>query len=84
MLKLKHKYHLDFPHTTFHMPHSMSLSSVPADDDELAQAIVNDPEDHDNNWQLTNQPDSEELEQYWTNVEEEIKNDPEWIDFAKE
>lgn len=84
MLKLKHTYHLDFPHITFTMPHSMSLTDVPTDDDELARAIVDDPIDHDDNWQLTDRPDTEELEQYWTTVEDEIKSDPEWVDFAKE
>ena len=84
MLKLKHTHHLELPHLSLGLPRHMDLSSVPSDSDELAQAIDNDPIDHDNNWQLTNQPDTEALEQYWTTVEDEIKNDPEWTDFAKE
>ena len=84
MLKLKHKHHIDFPYITFTPLHSMALSEVSLDTDELAQAIVNDPIDHDDNWQLTENTDTEELEQYWATVEEEIKNDPEWVDFAKE
>lgn len=84
MLKLKRTHHLSLPRLSFSWLHSMKLSKVSSDDDELAKAIDNDPVDHDNNWQLTDRPDTEELEQYWTNVEDEIKSDPEWIDFAKE
>ena len=84
MLKLKRSYHLDFSGLALSLPRTMHLSNVPADEDELAQAITRDPVDHDDNWQLTDRPDTDELEQYWTTVEEEIKSDPEWIDFAKE
>ena len=52
MLKLKHSYHLDFPHMTFHVPHVMHLSPVMADDDELTAAIVHDPIELDNNTEL--------------------------------
>lgn len=83
MLKLKNKHHLDFPHITFSMPHSMQLSPVAADDDELSAAIINDPVDHDNNWVLGD-PDSQELEQYWQRVEDDVKNDPEWIRFSED
>ncbi|MBC7746920.1 hypothetical protein H7Y40_02980 [Pedobacter sp.] len=84
MLKLKHTHHLGFPHITFTPLHSMKLSVVPLDNDELAQAIDNDPIDHDNNWQLTNQPDTEALEEYWTTVVAELKDDPEQIIFAEQ
>lgn len=83
MLKLKTTHHLDFPHITFSAPHLMQLSAVPIDSDELAQAIENDTDQHDNNWQLGN-PDSVELEKFWSNVQEDIKNDPEWVNFAQD
>lgn len=83
MLKLKNKHHLDFPHLTFSLPHQMQLSPVMDDGDEITAAIVNDPIDHDNNWELVERPDSEELERYWQRVEEDVKNDPEWVHFAE-
>lgn len=84
MLKIKPEHHLDFPHLTFSLPHVMELSRPAEDSDELARAISNDPEDHDNNWELTDHPDTTELEQYWEKVEEDIKNDPEWINFSED
>jgi len=83
MLHLKNKHHLDFPHITFPSLHSMQLSPVADDDDELTAAIVNDPMDHDDNWQLGD-PDTKELEKFWSTVEEDVKNDPEWTDFSKD
>lgn len=79
MLKLKNKHHLDFPHLTFSMPHSMQLSPVTDDDDELTAAIVHDPIDHDDDWELVERPDTNELESYWEKVERDVRNDPEWL-----
>jgi len=84
MLEFKHKHHLDFPHMTFSMPHPMELSPVTNDGDEITAAIVNDPIEHDNNWELVERPDSGELEDYWRRVEEDVKNDPEWFHFAED
>ena len=83
MLQLKNKHHLDFPHITFPSFHPMQLSPVADDDDELTAAIVNDPVDHDNNWQLAD-PDTKELEKFWASVEDDVKNDPEWVHFSED
>ena len=80
MLHLKHKHHLDFPHITFPM-HPMQLSPVADDDDELTAAIVNDPDAHDDNWVLGD-PDNQELEKFWTSVEDDVRHDPEWFRFS--
>ncbi len=83
MLKMKHKHHLDFPHITF-STHPMELSPVPIDDDELSRAIVEDPVAHDDVWELSERPDSDELTQFWSEVEADVANDPEWFKFSNE
>ena len=53
------------------------------EDDELAQAINDDPIVHDNNWQLTEYPDGEAIEHFWQEVAEDIHKDPDWYDFTE-
>lgn len=84
MLRLKRKHKINFPSITELLPHSMQLSPVIADDDELSQAIANDPIDHDNRWTLTERPETGQLEQYWDNVVADIKSDPSWVDFSND
>lgn len=76
------KDHLDFPHFIEHIPslrlHPMKLSPVTDDDDDLTQAIKNDVQDHDDNWELAERPNSDTLTQFWTDVEREITQDPDW------
>lgn len=82
MLKLKHKHHFDLPHISFSTSR-MQLSPVPVDDDdELTQAIVQDPVDHDDVWELSERPDTDELTQFWSEVETDVANDPEWFKFS--
>lgn len=83
MLKLKHKHHLDFPHITL-PTHPMELSPVPIDDDELSQAILDDPVAHDNVWELNERPDTEELTKFWSEVEADVAQDPEWFRFSED
>lgn len=83
MLKLKHKHHLDFPHITLSSA-PMQLSAVPIDDDELAQAIIEDPVAHDNVWELNERPDMGELTKFWSDVEADVANDPEWFRFSED
>lgn len=83
MLKLKHKHHLDFPHITLSAS-PMQLSAVPVDDDELSQAIVNDPVAHDDIWELSERPDMGELTKFWSDVETDVANDPEWFTFSED
>lgn len=82
MLKLKHEHHLDFPHLTF-SANPVQLSPVPVDNDELTQAIINDQTDHDNEWELSERPDMGELTKFWTDVEADVANDPEWFSFSE-
>lgn len=84
MLRMKHKHHLDFPHLTFSLPHAMQLSAVPADDDELSQAIAADPSTLENDWELVERPDPGKLEAFWSAVEADVQSDPEWATFAKD
>jgi len=80
MLELKHTHNLDLPHITLSSP-PMQLSPVVADDDELSRAIVSDPENHDDQWELSERPDMGELTEFWTSVEADVENDPEWFRF---
>jgi hypothetical protein len=83
MLKLKHKHHIRLPHLTL-TGSAMHLSPVLIDEDELTQAIVNDQVDHDNEWELSERPDVGELTQFWTEVEADVQNDPEWFHFSED
>ena len=83
MLQLKHKHHLDFPHITL-MPRQMELSPVPADSDELTQAIEQDVATHDDVWELSERPDMGELTEFWDHVEQDVANDPQWFRFENE
>lgn len=79
MLKMSKHHYLSLPEFSFHLPHQMKLAPVHEDADSLAQAIANDPIDHDDNWQLSERPDSGELESYWTHVEDDLRKDPEGL-----
>jgi hypothetical protein len=80
MLKLKNKHHLDFSYVVERVKpsHKLELAPVPVDDDELAQAIDNDPVVHDDRWELSERPDAAELTKFWEDVVTEVKQDPEW------
>lgn len=83
MLELKHKHHLELPHLSL-STRPMELSAVPIDNDELTQAIVEDPVAHDDVWELTERPDSGELTAFWSEVEADVANDPEWFKFSED
>lgn len=84
MLKLKHKHHLDFPHLQFNLMQPMQLSPVMADDDELSQAIDRDQEYQENDWELAERPDSQQLENFWSEVQRDVRHDPDWVDFSRD
>ncbi len=83
MLKIPKTFSVSLPHfqTT---PHPMNLSPVTIDDDELSQAVVADPDEHDNNWQLNERPDEVALEAFWNQVDDDVKKDPTWFTFDNE
>jgi len=84
MLKLSKHHYLSLPHLEFALSHPMQLAPVRDDGDELTQAIVQDPVEHDNDWELSERPDTQELEKYWVQVEEDVRNDPEWVTLSKD
>lgn len=61
----------------------IQLQPQAIDDDDLSQAIMADADVHDDNWQLTETPDTEQLEAYWQNVEQDLHRDPGWTDFTE-
>ena len=83
MLKIKRARHFTMPDLSLRSQ-AMQLSPIPDDGDELTQAIVNDVDDQDNNWELSERPDMGELTQFWTDVENDVQNDPEWFKFSDE
>ena len=83
MLKIKRTHHFTMPDLSLRSQ-AMQLSPIPDDGDELTQAIVNDVADRDNNWELSERPDMGELTQFWTDVETDVQNDPEWFKFNDE
>ena len=61
------------------LPKQMQFEPVTAEDDELIESIHNQMTQNDDNWQLTETPDSAELENYWSKVEDDVEHDPEWV-----
>ena len=84
MLHIKKTFSLSLPHITTSTSKPMELSPVRTDDDELTQDVIADPDTHDNNWQLADRPDEQELEAFWTGVEQDVKKDPTWFAFDNE
>ena len=79
MLKLRHRLSRSpFSQST----RRLRLSTVHHEDDELIEAIE---KDHDGEvWTLDKTPDADGLDKFWTNVEADLKKDPEWFDFAND
>ena len=57
----------------------LEFSAIPTDDDELIQAIESN---HEAPWQLEPIPDTAALSDFWTGVEDDLHNDPDWVSFA--
>ncbi len=81
MLQISHNAHFPVPHQTHSTSH-LTLSPVESDGDELIEAIEHDHEAE--NWTLDRSPDVQGLEDFWTHVEEDLKKDPGWFDFAED
>lgn len=79
MLKINHSLHFPVPNHTHSTSH-MVLSPVSNDGDELIEAVERDREQA--NWTLDNVQDVQQLDEFWTHVEEDLKKDPGWFDFA--
>lgn len=60
----------------------LELSPVVSENDELIQEIEADAER--DTWTLSPVPDTEQLASFWASVEQDIQNDPEWVQFSEE
>lgn len=81
MLEIKSKLKFKIPDSLLASSPVMKFAPV-VEDDELTQAIEEDTDIHDDNWQLTEHLDTNELENYWEKIEQDVVNDPEWFVFT--
>lgn len=79
MLHLSPRSHSSLFH--FQPSRALRLSPVPVENDELLQAIE---AAHEEQWELEPTPDSTELNTFWSSVETDLHNDPEWTTFAED
>lgn len=79
MLALKKHFNLSLPISLTASQH-LRLSPVVDEPDELIEDINSQSVTHDDTWALTPTPDTEELDKFWTGVEQDITHDPDWID----
>lgn len=85
MLHFHHSHHkLDFPHVIESLKphHQLQFAPVAEDDDELGRSISDDPHTHGNDWQLTQYPDTTQLDNFWEMVEKDLSHSPEDADFT--
>jgi hypothetical protein len=61
-----------------------ALSPVSGEDDELIHEIEVQSVVNDDAWTLTATPNADNLERYWNRVENDIRSDPEWFEFAED
>jgi len=62
--------------------HQLQFSPVSADNDELTQAIEADYKSTDRNWHLEPHPDVRQLDEFWTQVQQDLHADPTWHRFS--
>lgn len=82
-MRLNHSRHFHMPHVDLHTTR-MELSPVLADDDELSLAIDNEVSARENDWELEERPDTTQLDAFWSEVQQDIRKDPDWVDFSKD
>lgn len=81
MLTLHHAHHLPLPHLQ-HSTSRLTLSPVSSDGDELIESL--EQERADDTIQLESTPDVVQLDEFWTGVQDDLKKDPSWFDFAED
>lgn len=59
----------------------LQFSPIPSEDNELIQAIEQDA--RYDQWNLESL-DTEQLNRFWSSVQDDIANDPEWVRFSEE
>ncbi len=78
MLTLKQKTKLSLPSVSlFSGP--MRFSPVVSDGDELLSDLDSQFTTQDDQWTLTERPDTAELEHFWDAVVADVRKDPDWI-----
>ena len=75
MLEITPKFKLTLP--KLHLPKRMQFEPVVAEADELIEAIEADRAAHDDDWQLSERPDTTELVDYLSKVENDFADEPE-------
>lgn len=78
MLTLKQKTKLTLPSLSL-LSGPMRFSPVVNDGDELLTDLDSQFTTQDDQWTLTERPDSAELEQFWDAVVADVRKDPDWI-----
>lgn len=78
MLTIKHKPNISFP-AIASLSGPMRFSPATNDSDELLTDLDTQFADQDDQWTLTERPDSEQLEHFWDEVVADVRKDPDWI-----
>ena len=79
MLHINHSFNFHLPHMTSLRP--LELSPIVSEEDELIQDIERSVEQP---WELVETPDADGINQFWSGVEDDLRNDPTWFNFANE
>lgn len=79
MLQIKQKFHFQLPRIPSIWSHKLAFSKILEEKDELIEAIDDEVATHEDDWQLSERPDTKELTSYWEKVENDIQHDPKWI-----
>lgn len=80
MLRIHRKLQLKLPQAPISLAR-MQFSPVVVDNDELSQAI-SDEQQHHEHWDLTDGIDAQKLDDFWTEVQQDVEKDPKWFNFA--
>ena len=59
----------------------LEFSPVPSEDNELIQAIEQAAKR--DQWTLSATPDTEQLHDFWSNVQDDLADDPSWSTFSE-
>ena len=80
MLSFNHKHH--FKLLSLQPTQALTFSPVPSEDDELIEAI--EASDDDGKITLDPVPDVQQLDSFWSSVEDDLQHDPNWFDFTND
>lgn len=84
MLEIKQKLlNFKFPRLNFGLSKPLEFSPDVEDGDELMVAIQDDAVVRGNDWELEESPNTEHLEEFWSEVQSDITRDPNWSNFVE-